>query len=125
MLAAAIVFLGAGIGGVLRHGVNVGSARLLGPAYPWGTLIVNVTGSAAMGVLIGCLVARGGAGGQLRLFLATGVLGGYTTFSAFALDAVLLVERGEVAAAAGYIGSSVALSLIGLAAGLALLRALA
>lgn len=121
-----IVFLGAGLGGALRHAVNLASARVFG-AFPFGTLIVNVTGSFAMGLLAGWIAARSGAawGGSARLFLATGVLGGFTTFSAFALDAVALWERGEPAAALAYGAGSVGLSIAALAGGLAAARALA
>ena len=88
-----IVFLGAGIGGALRHGVNAGSARLWGYGFPFGTLIVNVAGSFLMGLLAGYFAFRPGIGQHARLFLTTGILGGFTTFSAFSLDTVLLVER--------------------------------
>lgn len=121
-----LVFLGAGIGGALRHGVNLAAARVLGPGFPWGTLGVNVAGSLAMGLLAGYLALRAGEGWthSTRLFLATGVLGGFTTFSAFSLDAVVLFERGEAGAAAAYVLASVLLSIGGLLAGLALVRAL-
>ena len=87
------MFLGAGIGGALRHGVNVGAARLFGYGFPFGTLIVNVAGSFLMGLLAGYFAFRPGIGQHVRLFLTTGILGGFTTFSAFSLDAALLVER--------------------------------
>jgi fluoride exporter len=121
-----LVFLGAGIGGALRHGVNLASARAFGPGFPWWTLTVNVVGSFAMGLLAAYLALRGGEGWSqpARLFLATGVLGGFTTFSAFSLDAVLLWERGDIASAAAYVLASVLLSIGGLLAGLALVRAL-
>ncbi len=121
-----LVFLGAGIGGALRHGVNVAAARLFGIGFPWGTLVVNVLGGFAMGVLIEWLALRAGAGWtqHLRLFLATGVLGGFTTFSAFSLDAVLLWERGQGAAAGTYVLASVVLSIAGLVAGLFMVRVL-
>ena len=93
-----IVFLGGGIGAALRHGVNLLSARLFGTAFPWHTLIENVTGSMVMGMLAAYFAFKSGEASQhWRLFLTTGILGGYTTFSAFSLDAVLLYERGEVA----------------------------
>ena len=121
-----IVFLGAGIGGALRHGVNLGAARLLGPGFPWGTLAVNVAGSLAMGMLAEWLAVRAVEAWTqpVRLFLATGILGGFTTFSAFSLDAMLLWARGEQALAGVYVLASVVLSLGGLAAGLALVRQL-
>ena len=122
-----LVFLGAGLGGALRHGVNVASARAWGAAFPWHTLIVNVAGSFLMGVLAGFLALKAGEawGASTRLFLATGILGGFTTFSAFSLDAVLLWERGASGLAAAYVAASVVLSIAGLAAGLAAVRALA
>ena len=124
MNAVLLVFLGAGLGGALRHGVNVACARACGTAFPWGTLTVNVVGSFAMGLLAAWLAFRAGAGWSqgMRLFLATGVLGGFTTFSAFSLDAVLLWERGAMFAALGYVAASVVLSIAGLALGLAVVR---
>ena len=126
MQNALIVFIGAGLGGVLRHGVNTGCARFCGTAFPWGTLSVNVVGSLAMGLIVGWLSFRTEAGWSqpLRLFLTTGILGGFTTFSAFSLDTVLLWERGETALAGGYAVGSVLLSVAALAAGLAIMRAL-
>ena len=115
-----IVFLGAGIGGALRHGVNVGAAKLLGYGFPFGTLIVNVLGSFLIGLLAGYFAFRMGVNQHVRLFLTTGILGGFTTFSAFSLDAALLVERHAYALAAGYIVGSVGLSLVGLFLGLAM-----
>ena len=117
-----IVFLGAGLGGALRHGINQLVARLFASDFPLATLLINVTGSLAMGLLVGWLAFRGEASQHWRLVLATGVLGGYTTFSAFSLDAVLLWERGQPGAAAFYVAGSVAFSLAGLVAGLWLAR---
>jgi fluoride exporter len=117
-----IVFLGGGIGAALRHGVNLAAARLLGTAFPYATLIENVTGSLVMGVFAGYFAFKGDASQSLRLFLTTGILGGYTTFSAFSLDAALLYERGALGLAALYVVASVALSIGGLFAGLALVR---
>jgi len=122
-----LVFLGAGIGGVLRHGINLACARILGLAFPWGTIAVNVVGSLLMGALAGWLAYRADAqwSQPVRLFLATGILGGFTTFSAFSLDAVLLWERGANMLAVGYVLGSVLLSLAGLALGNSLVRLLA
>ncbi|MFL4992149.1 MAG: fluoride efflux transporter CrcB [Microvirga sp.] len=119
-----LVFLGAGIGGALRHGVNVGCARVCGTAFPWGTLTVNILGSFIMGALAGWLAFKAGEGWSqpLRLFLTTGILGGFTTFSAFSLDAVLIWERGQNGLAATYVAASVLLSIAGLVAGLGLAR---
>jgi CrcB protein len=118
-----IVFFGGGIGAALRHGVNVASARLFGIGFPYATMIENVTGSLVMGILAGYFAFRGGgAPHHLQLFLTTGILGGYTTFSAFSLDAVLLYERGALGLAALYVLGSVVLAIGGLVAGLALAR---
>jgi CrcB protein len=117
-----IVFLGAGIGGAMRHGVNVGAARLFGYGFPFGTFIVNIAGSFAMGLLAGYFAFRPGFGQHFRLFLTTGVLGGFTTFSAFSLDTALLVERHSYGLAAGYAVGSVAASLSALFFGLAVFR---
>ena len=117
-----VVFIGGGIGSMLRHGVNVLCARLFGIGFPFGTFTVNVTGSIAMGLLAGYFAFRGEAAQIWRLFLMTGILGGYTTFSAFSLDTVLLFERGQFGLAALYVVASVVLSIGGLMAGLALVR---
>ena len=117
-----VVFLGAGIGGALRHGVNVGAGRLFGLGFPYGTLIVNVVGSFAMGLLAGFFAQRAGIPQHMRLFLTTGILGGFTTFSAFSLDTALLIERDAIGLAAGYVVGSVAAGLAALFLGLALFR---
>ena len=117
-----IVFLGAGLGGMARHGVNVLALRLLGSAFPFGTLAVNVLGSLVTGLLVGCFAHRGDPGLPWRLFLTTGILGGFTTFSTFSLDAAALLERGQAGLAALYILLSVGAGLLGLFAGLALTR---
>ncbi len=117
-----IVFLGGGLGAALRHGVNLTMARWLGTAFPYATLTENVTGSLVMGLLAGYFAFAGGVPQHWRLFLTTGILGGYTTFSAFSLDTALLYERGEVGLAALYVALSVVLSIGGLFAGLATVR---
>ena len=117
-----IVFLGGGLGAALRHGVNLASARLLGTAFPYATVIENVSGSLVMGLLAAYFAFKGDASQDWRLFLTTGILGGYTTFSAFSLDAALLYERGEIGMAALYVTASVVLSIGGLFAGFALVR---
>ena len=121
-----LVFVGAGIGGTLRYAVNSVCARYCGPAFPWGTLAVNIAGSFLMGALAGWLAFKAGEGWShpLRLFLATGILGGFTTFSAFSLDAVALWERGDLGPAMAYVAASIVLSIGGLAAGLVLARSL-
>jgi CrcB protein len=117
-----VVFLGAGVGGALRHGTNLAAARLFGAGVPAGTFIVNVLGSFIMGLFAGYFACRTGVNQHLRLFLTTGILGGFTTFSTFSLDTALLVERHAYAAAAGYVIGSVGLGLAGLFFGLALFR---
>jgi CrcB protein len=117
-----IVFIGAGIGGALRHGINVGAARLFGYGFPYGTLIVNVLGSFVMGALAGYFAFRPGISQHMRLFLTTGILGGFTTFSTFSLDTALLIERHSYGMAAGYVVGSVAAGLSALFFGLALFR---
>ena len=117
-----IVFLGAGLGGALRHGVNVGAARLFGFGFPFGTLIVNIVGSFLMGLFAGYFAFRPGIGQHMRLFLTTGILGGFTTFSAFSLDSALLIERQAYGLAAGYMVGSVAASVSALFFGLAVFR---
>ncbi|CAN5214504.1 fluoride efflux transporter CrcB [soil metagenome] len=117
-----LVFVGGGLGASLRHAVNVGCARACGLNFPYGTFVINITGSLVMGLIAGCLAFKGEASQPWRLFIMTGILGGYTTFSAFSLDSVLLYERGELGLAAFYVAGSVVLSLAGLLAGLSLVR---
>lgn len=120
-----IVFLGGGIGAALRHGFNLAFARLLGTAFPYATLFENASGSIVMGMLVAIFAFRSGIPHHWQLFLTTGILGGYTTFSTFSLDAALLYERGQLGLAALYVALSVVLSIGGLFAGLALVRNLA
>ena len=117
------VALGGAIGATLRHLSGVAAARIAGHGFPWGTLFVNVVGSLLMGMLVVALARHGGT--RLSPFLATGILGGFTTFSAFSLDALTLYERGEVAVAAAYIAASLVFSLAAITAGLWLARVLA
>ena len=117
-----IVFIGGGLGAALRHVVNVAVARLLGTGFNYATLFENVSGSLVMGLLVGYFALKGGVSQHWRLFLTTGMLGGYTTFSAFSLDTILLYERGELGLAALYVILSVALSVGGLWVALALMR---
>ena len=121
-----LVFVGAGLGGVLRHTLNLVVGRLLGTGFPWATAFINVSGSVTRGFLIGWLAFKAGAEWtqSVRLFVATGILGGYTTFSTFSLESILLFERGEIGAAAAYVGGSVLLGIFGLWGGLSLARAL-
>jgi CrcB protein len=126
MQALLLVFLGAGLGGSLRHGVNLVALRHAAVGFPFGTLFINVVGSFVMGLFAAWFAARAGQAmtQPLRLFLMTGVLGGFTTFSAFSLETISMWERGEAAGAAAYVAASVVLSLIGLVAGMALVRSL-
>jgi CrcB protein len=117
-----LVFVGGGLGASLRHAVNMLCARLFGTHFPFGTFLINISGSLVMGLIAGYLAFKGQAAQPWRLFVMTGILGGYTTFSAFSLDAALLYERGEIGLAILYVLGSVALALAGLAAGLALMR---
>lgn len=114
------------MGGVLRWQVSAAALQWFGPSFPWGTLIVNISGSTAMGFLAALLLDRADASQwqAVRLFLLTGVLGGYTTFSAFSLEAIALWEQGQRVAAAGYCLGSVILSLAGLMIGLFVARSL-
>ena len=117
-----LVFLGGGLGASLRHAINTICARAFGTHFPFGTFIINITGSIVMGLIAGYLAFKGEATQHWRLFLMTGVLGGYTTFSAFSLDSVLLYERGALGLAAFYVLGSVTFSIAGLFAALALVR---
>ena len=119
-----IVFVGGGIGAALRHGFNLAFARLFGTAFPHATVFENVSGSVVMGVLVAWFAFRGGIPQHWQLFLTTGILGGYTTFSTFSLDVAVLYERGEIGLAALYVLLSIALSIGGLFGGLALVRGL-
>jgi CrcB protein len=114
-----LVALGGAIGSAARYGVGLAAARFFGAGFPWGTLIVNIAGGLAMGVL----AARVGPEDQhVRLLLAVGVLGGFTTFSAFSLETVRLMEQAP-ATAALYVGASLVLSVAACWAGLAMGRA--
>jgi CrcB protein len=118
-----VVFVGGGVGAAARHAVNRVALTIVGPNYPAGTLFVNVGGSIAMGMLAGWFAFRSETTTAAeRLFLTTGVLGGFTTFSAFALDATLMWERHDIGAALLYVGSSVLLSIAGLIGGMFLVR---
>lgn len=114
------VVLGGGIGAGLRYLTNVGALRLFGPGFPVATLVVNVLGSFLMGLLVELLAQKGGQ--RLAPFLMTGVLGGFTTFSAFSLDTMTLWQRGETVLALVYVGMSVVLSLAAIALAMHLFR---
>lgn len=124
MLHVLLVFLGGGLGAAGRHLVGLAALRQFGPEFPYGTLIVNVVGSLAMGLLIGWLARRGGTN-EMRLFLATGVLGGFTTFSAYSLDIANLWEKGATGPALLYALGTVLICIIAVFAGLWLTRQIA
>ncbi len=117
-----IVFLGAGIGGAGRHGVNVLAARLFGTHFPMGTLIINVLGCLLMGLIAGVFAFKVSLPQEARLFLTTGILGGFTTFSAFSLELMLLIERGQGGQAFLYGAVSVLAGLSALYIGLIIMR---
>lgn len=119
-----VVFVGGGLGAALRHAVNRAAFALFGPSLPIATLFVNVVGSFAMGVVVALFLARSTASQDLKLFLTTGVLGGFTTFSAFSLDAATMWQRGDHAAVVVYAVASVVLSIGGLFLGMITVRAI-
>ncbi|MGC4390478.1 MULTISPECIES: fluoride efflux transporter CrcB [unclassified Agrobacterium] len=122
MINIALVATGGAIGSVFRYLVGVLSVRLAGPNFPWGTLAVNVAGSFLIGLLVELVARRLNASMEMRLFLVTGVLGGFTTFSSFSLDTVALFERGALGLSAVYVLASLVVSIAAVFAGLALGR---
>lgn len=121
MLATLLqVALGGAIGSTLRYLSNVGAMRWIGPGFPWATLFVNIAGSFVMGLVVEALAQRGGQ--HYAPFLMTGILGGFTTFSAFSLDTMAIWERGDHALAVAYVAASVGLSLVAIAAAMHLFR---
>jgi fluoride exporter len=121
-LGILLVFLGGGLGSILRHASNQAGTTLLGRDFPFSTMFVNIVGSFTIGIIAGWLARRGAGGQMLPLFLTTGILGGFTTFSAFSLDAALLWERGQAARAAAYILGSVVPAVMAVFFGLAVIR---
>ena len=124
MIRLLLVAIGGALGSMARYGVGLGAARLF-PAstWPWGTLTVNVLGGLAMGLLVGWLSLKAGVGQEtVRVFAAVGVLGGFTTFSAFSLETALMIERRQFAMAGGYVAASVVLSIAALFLGLMVAR---
>ena len=119
-----LVASGGALGALMRYGVGAAAARWWpGAAWPWATFSVNIVGGLAMGLLAGWLALRGGAGQDaIRLFAAVGLLGGFTTFSAFSLEAALLIERRQTGLALGYVTASAALAIAAVFAGLWLTR---
>ena len=119
-----IVFVDGGLGAALRHGVNHAALAYLGPNFPYGTLFVNIVGGLLMGVFVELFLVKGGGSQEFRLFLTTGLLGGFTTFSAFSLDAALMWQRSDYATLVAYAVASVLLSIGALFLGMAAIRAL-
>jgi CrcB protein len=124
MFQILLVAIGGAIGSVARYLTGLLTIRVFGPSFPWGTLAVNVVGSMAIGVLAELIARRFNASEELRLLLITGFLGGFTTFSAFSLDAAAMMERGAFVPAIAYVASSIIVSLLAVFAGLALTRTL-
>jgi fluoride exporter len=125
MLQAMLVFLGGGLGALGRWAFGLGAARWLGSAWPWGTLGVNVIGGLVMGLVMGHFAKSGtmaASAESWRLFLATGILGGFTTFSAFSLETAKMLETGQWQNAGLYVSASVILSVVAVFAGMALTR---
>ena len=120
-----LVMIGGAIGAALRFQLGGVTMRAWGPAFPWGTLIANISGGFAIGLLAGILARTSGGNEPYRLFLGVGVLGGFTTFSAFSLETFGMLERGQFGLAAAYIVASVAGAIAGLAAGVLVMRAVA
>lgn len=119
------IALGGAIGAVLRHMLNIGIAKVAGSDFPWHTMLINISGSFVMGLLVTLMALRWNVSTEIRAFLTTGILGGYTTFSAFSLDFAVLVERKAYALAGAYAAGSVVLSLVAIFAAMAFVRALA
>jgi len=116
------VALGGAVGASLRYVLGLAAARSLGPDYPYGTLIANVLGGFLMGLLAGWLAFKISGGENIRLFLGVGLLGGFTTFSAFSLEAFQMLEKKAYASFAGYVGGSVVLSIGALILGVMIAR---
>lgn len=119
------VALGGAIGATLRYGINLGSAHYLGQGYPWGTLIVNITGSFLMGIMIAKFVQMQNISPEIKALCTTGILGAFTTFSTFSLDFVTLWERGVCLQALIYLLLSIILSIFALVIGLWIMRSFA
>jgi len=116
------IALGGALGATGRFFVTSTIGRMIGHGFPWGTVIVNVVGSFIMGALISFMAIKWSTSAEMRAFLTTGILGGFTTFSAFSLDFATLIERKENLAALGYAAGSVGLSILAVFAGLVLMR---
>ena len=123
-MQALLVAVGGAVGSLARYYVGLWSLKLAGPGFPWGTLSVNIVGSFLIGLLAELIARKWGGSVELRLLLITGFLGGFTTFSAFSLDAMALYEGGKAMAALIYMAASIAISMAAVVAGLSLVRAL-
>jgi CrcB protein len=121
----AAVAIGGALGSVARYLVAIGAGRLVGTEFPWGTLLINIAGSFLIGVLAEAFALSWNVSEAMRVFLTVGICGGFTTLSTFSLDAIVLMQRGELWSAGGYIAASVALSILALFGGLLLVRAFA
>lgn len=119
------VAVGGALGSVARYLVAIGAGRLVGTEFPWGTLVINIAGSFLIGVFAESFALSWNVSQTMRVFLTVGICGGFTTFSTFSLDAIVLMQRGEVWAAGAYIAASVVFSILGLFGGLMLVRAFA
>jgi len=117
------VAAGGALGSVARYLVGIGSTKLFGLAFPWGTLLINIVGSFLIGAFVELFALKWDLPQEARVFLTVGICGGFTTFSAFSLDAYVLIERGEWWLATAYVVGSVALSIGALIAALHLVRA--
>ena len=124
MLNIVLVAVGGAFGSVCRYLTGILMTRLMGPAFPWGTITVNIVGSFAIGFLTELVARRLDSSFEIRLLLVVGLVGGFTTFSSFSLDTVALIEKGAVSSAVIYVFSSVVISLVATFAGFAVGRAL-
>lgn len=120
-----LVGLGGALGAMMRHGVNMASLKIMGPDFPYGTLTANILGSLAIGILAGCFAHFASWSQELRLFLVVGILGGFTTFSSFSLDTILLFEKGATLQATLYVALSFFVSLAATLGGLWMVRMVA
>jgi CrcB protein len=125
MINTLLVMSGGAVGSALRYNLGRLATYLFGPGYPWGTLLANLIGGFAMGVLAGCLARSGGSGENFRLLLGVGVIGGFTTFSAFSLETFSMMQRGETLTALFYVLASVIGAVGALAIGIFAVRSLA
>ena len=117
-----LVFVGGGLGSSVRYLIGKASVAVLGPEFPYGTLAINVVGSFVMGLVAGWFAMRVQASQEWKLFLTTGIIGGFTTYSTFSLETALLWERGATGLAFLYVSGTLLLGLVGIFGGLALIR---